>query len=248
MIISFLKKIKDLFTFNKTAKTHHIGSDEFEQKMEIIAGITKALTSSRPVNESEVEYKTKPIFVNNKKDKTILFLDDLVETRILLDNDLDHIKNKYGINILEEYNVIICYGGDASYVAKRFIENEDYGKIDYAFVDLTMEGHLNYLKGTFDDIDGIDIYEILLNKNPEIKVKFLTAHVISRVIDTIDIHSSLPHLDGRDKINISGVNSYIRRYAQISKEIGQPTELIDACIYKLDSNRYEKIKNFIINS
>jgi hypothetical protein len=134
-----------------------------------------------------------PVIVDNKKLYNFIIVDDEPMVKMLLNLVFDDMAKEKNFNVNDYFNVIWCIDTEeSSYMADKLINyitnNETYykinnrpiKKIDVALLDLTIEYRIRLGNGQVYSLDGIDIYSKLLKHNPDIKVRFFTAHTIGK--------------------------------------------------------------------
>jgi len=125
-----------------------------------------------------------PEIIENNKDKTIFFLDDISNMWYLYNSDIITIKKKHDVDLLKEFNIIKCFGEKAGFSAYKFTETE-YRKVDYAILDITLGYGIKLRSGEYIEYDGIDIFLRLRELNPDIKFIFCTAHTLNKKNPTV---------------------------------------------------------------
>ncbi len=134
-----------------------------------------------------------PIIVDNGKLYNFIIVDDEPMVKMLLNLVFDDMAKEKNFNVNYYFNVIWCIDTEeSSYMADKLINymthNETYykinnrpiKKIDVALLDLTIEYRIRLGNGQVYSLDGIDIYSKLLKHNPDIQVRFFTAHTIGK--------------------------------------------------------------------
>ena len=125
-----------------------------------------------------------PEFINNKKQETLLLVDDIEISEFLYKADFDGILSVYKLNVMKEYNYIKALGPECGYSAINFIRNSDI-LITHAILDLTL-GHIEIVSdGTYIEVDGVDIAIELYKHNPDVKILFSTAHSLDNKNSTV---------------------------------------------------------------
>jgi len=131
-------------------------------------------------NVSHIDFESypDPEVIDNKKDKTIFFLDDINNMWYLYNKDIEEIKEKHDKNILEEFNIVKCFGQKAGFIAHKLTSNKHI-KIDYAILDITLGYGVKLKNGEYVEYDGIDVFMKLYKDNPDLKFIFCTAHTLN---------------------------------------------------------------------
>jgi hypothetical protein len=162
-----LKKIKDLF---KKKVSEKINNESLLD--DLLNGIQDG------VEEIDYDKYPNPEIIDNGSDKTILFLDDMVNMWFLYDLDIHEIKDKYKKDVYEDFNIIKCFGREAGFTAHKFIF-KNYKKVDFAILDITLGYGVKLLNGEYVEYDGIDVFLELYKRNPDMKFLFCTAHTLN---------------------------------------------------------------------
>ena len=108
--------------------------------------------------------------------KTILIMDDLVDTYTMYVADFDKLKVTHRVDIMNTFNVVTAIGPDTGFIAYKALCGGL--KIDYAILDITVGNKIKFKTGEFLEIDGVDI-GILCLKN-KAKVLFSTVHRLDK--------------------------------------------------------------------
>jgi len=117
-------------------------------------------------------------FDNNKR--SILIVDDNPGMVSFLKDDIEFIEHDNVIN-LSEYNLLTF---DTPYAAFTFQKVQDMNNglnIDYAILDITIGGSIMTPNGNIK-YTGVDIYEMILKYNPDVKVIFYTGNQLNPYI------------------------------------------------------------------
>ena len=125
-----------------------------------------------------------PEIIDNGKEETILFLDDIPNMWYLYNTDMDRIKSEHGRDIRKEFNIIKCLGEKAGFTAHKFIF-KDYKKVDYAILDITLGFGVKLTNSEYVEYDGIDVLLELYKRNPDMKFIFCTAHTLNKKNPTV---------------------------------------------------------------
>lgn len=152
--------------------------------------------------------------------KTLLIVDDYIEMTTLFKNTIQEIEDDYEFDIEKEFNIVMIIGDDCGKDSLKFIESFS---VDYAILDITLREIVQKKingRNSFGAIDGIDIGIEILERYPECKLIFLTAHNL----DTTNNKFTSLHEKYRQYLN---------------------GELVDHYINKLDPKRNEEIVNFL---
>lgn len=143
----------------------------------------------------------------DKKKKTLLIVDDYDEMSTLFKNTVQDIKDDYDVDIDNDYNVVIIIGDNCGKDSLKFIENYP---VDYAILDITLREIIHKKingRNSFGTIDGIDLGIETLERYPECKIVFLTAHNL----DTDNEKFSTFHVKFKQYFNADLVNYYINK-------------------------------------
>lgn len=135
------------------------------------------------------QFRMPSIRGNKESKKSILLLDDLPFVINLYENNFKKIKRNYNVDIFTDFKLIYatesdCGGKVLKYIYLDALKN----KIDYAILDITL-GYICRTKNKKPiEIDGIDIALILLNKNPDVQFKFISAHTLNKHNKTMQMY------------------------------------------------------------
>lgn len=143
----------------------------------------------------------------NKNKKTILIVDDYDEMATLFKNTIQDIKDDYDFDIVNDYNVVMIIGDNCGKDSLTFIEKYS---VDYAILDITLREIIKKKingRNSFGAIDGIDIGIEILERHPECKMIFLTAHNL----DTDNEKFSTFHFKYKQYFNGNLVDHYINK-------------------------------------
>lgn len=152
------------------------------------------------------------------KKKTLLIVDDDRGISIVILNTIDTIKERYGVDLFKDFNIVMSLG---STCAQNAFEFSKLYQVDFAILDITLREiiaikDLKEERIFYHALDGFDVGQELTKKNPDLKYRFLTSH----------------NLEFKKE-----------RFKKLHEKFGR--NLIDYYINKLDPNRYEKIQKFL---
>ena len=183
IVAKFLLKDND----EKTKENDKQQDDDVrEQLINFVVDKTNTPTDTIMLNAiEEIESKDvipEPVIINGDKEKTIIIVDDIEYTDVLYTNDIEKIKDKYNINVHDDYKIVLAVGYYAGYIAYKYLQNN---KVDVAILDITLGHQLHVIDTWFMELDGIDIAYFLKVKNPDIKFILCTAHSLNMNSTTI---------------------------------------------------------------
>lgn len=110
-------------------------------------------------------------------DKKLLLLDDVGMMYNLYKITFGRINRMYNVDIENNFNIVASIGKLSGYMAYKYILNN---KVDYALLDITLGDLVRNKLNNSIEIDGIDIAIKLLELNPDIKFKFISAHTLNK--------------------------------------------------------------------
>lgn len=157
-----------------------------------------------------------PEIIDNGKDRSILFMDDLESQFDLYSIDFRRIKNHYDFDINDHYNIINCRGDFAGFIAWKYLQEN---KVNLAVLDITLGKSVKLENGTYLAYDGIDIGLELERNHPSTFYKFCTAHPLNR--KNKEIHSFINKYESEsgNEINDFYFNKNDERHVIIYKMI-----------------------------
>lgn len=158
-----------------------------------------------------------PLYMDPNK-KNLLILDDITATNRMFSIDFKNILKDFKKDIENDFNIIRCFGHSCGFMAEKFIETSGY-IVDAAILDISIGNNIKLKRGNIKEIDGIDIYNLIKNKNKDSQVIFMTGHAVSMK------NKDCVHYF--EKFNASGEN------------------IEDHYYNKQDYNRSEKVYNFL---
>jgi hypothetical protein len=145
-----------------------------------IGGLNAISAPSDNVIEIDYDSIESPVLLTNDPTKPYLFiLDDVVETFILYSIDFKNINRLHSLNVIEDFNIVQCFGSKAGLIAHKYIEL-DGGKVDFAVLDITLGYVVKLTDGSFVEYDGVDIAIEILKHNKDAKIIFSTAHTMNK--------------------------------------------------------------------
>jgi hypothetical protein len=106
----------------------------------------------------------------DKNRPTILLMDDYEGMIQLLMIELKRIQC---CNIMDTFNIVYATGDMAAFAVKKYLEND--GKVDVAFLDITIGGIIENV-----ELDGIDISILIKEKFKKSQIRFLTGHTLNK--------------------------------------------------------------------
>lgn len=113
----------------------------------------------------------------------ILIIDDNPGIVSFLEDDFE-VLDDYGRININDYNIFSFTTKDAAYIFMSTIRRYGNINIQYAIIDITLGGTIN----TVDRIvklTGIDVLEVLLEMNPDVKYIFYTGNQMNHFIKPI---------------------------------------------------------------
>jgi hypothetical protein len=146
----------------------------------ILEAITE--THAKTVYDTAIDYTSIPSAEVSCVgcDKPYLFImDDIPETYILYSVDFKNIKRLYQKDVLNDFTLVKCLDPRAGLMAHKYCSIEN-GKVDYAILDITLGYIVKLQDGAYVEFDGVDIAILILDKNPNAKILFSTAHTMNR--------------------------------------------------------------------
>ena len=199
--------IKNLFSNKSTAQVTEI-DDELNDILEEMQD---------DVDIVDYSVYPDPDIKNIGSDKTILWLDDMTNMKVLYGLDINKVKNIYKEDINKDFNIINCFGKYAGFIAEKYIHSDDRLKIDYALVDITLGYGIKLTNGDYVEYDGVDIMLDLLKLNPDMKFMFCSAHTLNRKNPTVNgFFTKFEDATGLDISNYY-INKNSDRYVDIHK-------------------------------
>jgi len=118
-------------------------------------------------------YETRCSEIDANK-KNMLLMDDAMMQFGLHALDFNKIKRNYHCDVDDKFNVYMCKGRYAGFIAHDLILNLEY--LDVAILDLTLETRVKLKNGNIYSYDGIDIAVLIKSKFPKCRFKFFTSH------------------------------------------------------------------------
>ena len=194
-------------------KTEIVVEDEFVPKLCDVDD--RCLESIDWDNVPEPVFQ-KPYDVNKK---SILILDDISATDRMYSIDFKNIKAEFGKNVVEEYNIIKCFGSMCGFIAEKFINNSNI-KIDVGILDISIGNIIKLKQGSIKEIDGVDIAMLLMKTSSDVKIIFMTGHAVT--------------MKNKDCVHY---------FEKFNNQTGENIE--DYYYNKQDTNRSEKLYRFL---
>jgi len=170
-----------MFSFFKKSKSDAV--KEREEDVDIVDSLISD-NSTKRVAAIDYEELTKPIEKKGSSGLKVLTLDDITESDFLFSMDFLDIEKEYGIKLEDIYTFVKCLGPKAGFIAHHYIETHD--DITYAILDITLDYAIKLNDGTYVEYDGVDIALELLEKFPDIKLVFCSAHAMNRMSSGIN--------------------------------------------------------------
>lgn len=135
------------------------------------------------------QFRMPSIKGNKESKKSILLLDDLPFVINLYENNFKKIKRNYNVDVFADFKLVYATESDCGGKILKYIYlDEINNKIDYAILDITL-GYICRTKNRKPiEIDGIDIALILLDKNPNLQFKFISAHTLNKHNKTMQMY------------------------------------------------------------
>lgn len=135
------------------------------------------------------QFRMPSIRGNKEGKKSILLLDDLPFVINLYENNFKKIKRNYNVDVFEDFKLIYATESDCGGKILKYIYLDTLNhKIDYAILDITL-GYICRTKNKKPiEIDGIDVALILLEKNPDLQFKFISAHTLNKHNKTMQMY------------------------------------------------------------
>lgn len=168
-----LSVVTYLFGYFKTKKN--------EQAPECVSDLTcsKRLTLAELIARIDFTTIPDPVITNETCGKTVLILDDIIESKLMYNTDFSKIKRKYKVDPNKDFRIVYANGSKAGYIAYRYVMDTN-NPIDIALLDITLGGIIKFDDGNYIEIDGVDIAIELYKRNPDIKFVFATSHTLNR--------------------------------------------------------------------
>jgi len=113
----------------------------------------------------------------------ILIIDDNEGICSFIEDDLEELSEDEVIN-LDDYNVFTFYGKMCAYDFMATVERYPNLNIQKAIIDITYGGAILTDKGNMK-LNGVDVFEVLYELNPDVKYLFYTGNQMNTHIKTI---------------------------------------------------------------
>lgn len=127
----------------------------------------------------------------------ILIIDDNPGIVSFLEDDFEVLDEEGKINI-EDYNIFSFTSKSAGYMVMATIRKYGNLNIQYAIIDITLGGTINTTEKIIK-LTGVDILEILLEMNPNLKYIFYTGNLMNHYIKPIaNIMKQYKEITGKD--------------------------------------------------
>jgi len=148
----------------------------------------------------------------------LLIVDDIPETMYLMKSTSNELRRRHTHDFFTDFAVTPILMIGCGFTTYKYVMTPGV-KIDYALLDISIATRASVQKIDILELDGIDIADIILKKNPEAKVRFFTAHTL-----------------GRDDKRMDGY------YKKCKALLG--TDLLDMTIFK-NSDRFDSLNTFL---
>lgn len=191
------KKVEEYKKQNTIPTTPSVNTDN---KVEITRSTTPANPSTSKelkdgtlarnivIRDIDFNLYTEPEITGNlSSDKSLLILDDVELMRNLYSSDFRRVSRSFNKDVNKDFKLIYAIGQNCGYEAFKYIDICN-NKVDYALLDITLGTVVKTKTGKHVEIDGVDIVMLLLEKNPDVKFKFVSAHTLNRYNHTMQYY------------------------------------------------------------
>lgn len=147
-------------------------------------------TLARTIVIRDIDFNlyTEPEITGNiNADKSLLILDDVELMKNLYSSDFRRVLRSFNKDINKDFKLVYVIGQNCGYEAFKYIDVCN-NKVDYALLDITLGTVVKTKTGKHVEIDGVDIAMVLLEKNPDVKFKFVSAHTLNRYNHTMQYY------------------------------------------------------------
>jgi hypothetical protein len=125
-----------------------------------------------------------PIINIDPSKKTLLIIDDSAGAVSFIQDDINHLHLQGNINI-NDYNVLILTEKMCAFKLEGLLKKHKDLLIDYAIIDITLNGtSYNNETGRYIKYNGVDVFEMIYNTNPNIEFTFYTGNKMNKHIKT----------------------------------------------------------------
>lgn len=174
MFKTLTTKLKDLYSSFKLANIIRSKHNTLTEDDLVAINILKELNKDNP-KEIDWDSVPEPEIEDYGKEKNLLIVDDIKETLGLYSNDRRHMMEKYNYDLHDEYNIILCLGAKAGFIAEKIIR-ENKIHIDTAILDISLNCSVKLQSGTIVSITGISLAGELVDINPDVNIVIATVH------------------------------------------------------------------------
>lgn len=167
------KLIKKLSYFIKLFKNRKVDMCSIESSVECNQPTREELLA-----KLDLKKFGKPEYLNkyDPSKKTIIIVDDMIQTKALYEITFKDIIRYYSLDILKEYNIICFFGKNVGFVVLDFLNSGV--KIDFAILDVTIST-IAKVDDEFIEVDGVDLSIAIDKLYPDYKVMFNSAHTMN---------------------------------------------------------------------
>ncbi|MCK5537867.1 MAG: hypothetical protein KAI79_13660 [Bacteroidales bacterium] len=141
----------------------------------------KSICQVKKENEKDCRYN-KPMENFNFKKDTILIVDDNPGMVSFLKDDMRFL-DEVGVIKLDKLNILSISGSDSAFIYKHLNEKYENLNIKWAIIDITLGGSQQRESGIVK-YTGVDIFELLYDKNPDVNFLFYTGNNLNPYIKT----------------------------------------------------------------
>ena len=138
---------------------------------------------------------------NTESDEVLLIVDDIEISKILYESDFNNIKTNKPLDVYERYKIIHCLGYGCSLSAYKYI-CIDKKPLSKCILDITLGESFKTNKGEYIELNGIDLANHIWTINPNVGIKFLTAHtmdtsnkIVKKYIDLFNTYTNMNIMD-----------------------------------------------------
>ncbi len=135
------------------------------------------------------ELNIPPIEIVGNGNSSMLIVDDDLSSHMLYGLILEEHEQISKTKMCDTHTQYLAKGPMAGFIAADFI---DMGKqnIDVAILDITLETYVKLENEVIVGYDGIDIAELLVNANPNVRFIFCTAHAMGTTTDAMNKYTA----------------------------------------------------------
>lgn len=143
---------------------------------------------------------------NTESDEVLLIVDDIEISKILYESDFNNIKTNSEktnkpLNVYERYKIVHCLGYGCSLSAYKYI-CIDKNPLSKCILDITLGESFKTDKGEYIELNGIDLANCIWSIDPNVGIKFLTAHTmdtsnktVKKYMDLFNIYTKMNIMD-----------------------------------------------------